>query len=47
MEEKIAEALRYRVITLLIEDILKGNRSVEGEVVIPPINCQWLVGDPG
>ena len=47
MEEKIAEVLRYRVTTLLTEDILKGNRLVEGEVDIPPSNCQWLIGDFG
>ena len=47
VEEKIAEALRYRIITLVVEDILKGNRLAEREVDIPPSNCQWLVGDCG
>jgi len=45
--KRIAEVLRYRVITLLTEDMLKGDKLVEEEVYIPPSNFQWFIGDLG
>ena len=39
--------LRYKVISLLAEDLLEGNGLVKGEVDIPSSNWQWFEGNFG
>jgi len=36
--------LRHRIIPLLMEDMLKGDRLVKEDIDIPSSNLQWLEG---